>query len=90
MLARTISRNSPCATLTPDARVVLTDPIGWGTMASATAAAHMQPRSCAGNKITPRTAGSEPVMTIPRVTAGLNSPPEMRYMVHTATSRLMP
>jgi len=87
---RTISRKTPCAELMPGVSVVCTVRMSPGTMTPATAAAQMPAIICAGNRIRPRTGGTEPVTTMASVTAGLNSPPEMRKSVHTVTSSERP
>lgn len=86
----TISKKTPCATVTRGPSVVCVIRMSLGMMPFATAAAHMPPKIWVGNKIRPLTHGSVPVKVMPSVTAGLNRPPEIRYIVHAVTSRLKP
>ena len=44
-----------------------------------------EPEICAQNRQMARTIGTAPTRTMPRVTAGLNRPPEIRKKTHTLT-----
>ena len=63
---------------------------GPGNSTLTTAAAEMAPSICDTVRSTPRMYGSAPTIHIPRVTAGLKSPPEMRKNTQALTAREKP
>lgn len=86
---RIASMNIPCTILVPPASVVLTFN-GVGKRTKTIADAAMEPRICAQKRQTARTTGMAPTRTMPRVTAGLKRPPEMRKKTQTFTIRENP
>lgn len=80
----TASMKTPLATLVPELNVVRTFN-GVGNMTFTRKLAKMLPASCATTSRTHRTGVSARVSSMPKVTAGLNRPPEMRKKIQTLT-----
>jgi hypothetical protein len=86
---RNISINNPCTTLVSPPSVVCTFKAP-GNMHSTSALATMPPRIWLRKSRTPRNQGSAPMRHMPKVTAGLNNPPEMRKKTQAVTAREKP
>ncbi len=83
------SMKTPCATLVPPARVVLTLNLAGKSPITIPEAA-IAPAICATKTQIALKMGSAPTSTLPSVTAGLNRPPEIRKNIHTFTIREKP
>jgi hypothetical protein len=86
---RNISINKPCATLVPPPSVVWTLRAP-GNMHCTSALAANPPRICAMKRSPPLTQGRAPIKHMPKVTAGLKSPPLMRKKTQALTAKLKP
>ena len=80
---------SPCTLVVPHPRDVWTVK-GPGNIQLTSAAAVRPPRICATKSKAPRAHGRAPIRHIPNVTAGLNSPPEIRKKTHALTASEKP
>lgn len=81
--------HKPCATEVPPPRVVATF-MGPGNVAYTTPEAAMLPKICATKTRAARVQPTAPIKAIPRVTAGLNKPPDTRKKTHALTAKLNP
>jgi hypothetical protein len=81
--------NKPCTIEVPPPRVVDTF-IGPGNVACTTPAAATDPMICEMKINAARVHPTAPIKAIPKVTAGLNRPPDTRKNTHALTARLNP
>jgi len=81
--------HKPCTTEVPPPRVVDTF-IGPGNVARTTPAAAIDPKTCEMKMREARIHPMAPIRAIPRVTAGLNKPPDTRKNTQALTAKLKP